>query len=157
ALLSDVRFIAFGVRAHEPLIDPNNYATLSYLVWIPLVHRHIARTWRTDSVKRNETVATVMASFALVLAVAATRSRAALLIIAACLVCWVALAVMRRRSVNVVVAHCVAALLAWVVASAVFSLTATPIKGFEFHSGLFVRGELIRAALSMFAGRPWGI
>lgn len=157
ALLSDVRFVAFGERAHEPLIDPNNYATLTYLAWIPLVHRHIARAWRTDSVGRTETVVPVVASFVLVLAIVATHSRTALLIVAACLVFWLALTLMRNRTRTAIVAHVVAAVCAWGVAEIVVSTTAIPTKGFEFHSGLFVRGELIRAALSMFSSHPWGI
>ena len=43
AAISDVRFVLFGERAHQPLVDPNNYAALMYLVWIPLVHRHLSR------------------------------------------------------------------------------------------------------------------
>jgi len=31
AALSAYRFVVFGERAHQPLLDPNNYAALMYL------------------------------------------------------------------------------------------------------------------------------
>src|SRR5262245_10820790 len=46
ALNSCVRFVVLGERAHQPMIDPNNYAALLYLVWIPLTHSHLSRVWQ---------------------------------------------------------------------------------------------------------------
>jgi len=38
-------FLIAGERAHAPMTDPNNYATLMYLCWIPLVHSQLSRSW----------------------------------------------------------------------------------------------------------------
>ncbi len=71
-------------------LDPNNYATLMYLVWIPLVHRYLAQGWRgarDDLAYRHALV--LASSFILVLAIIATRSRTALVIVGVAFALWI--------------------------------------------------------------------
>lgn len=42
AVYSSVRYLGWGDRAYLPLLGPNNYVTLLYLVWIPWLHGELA-------------------------------------------------------------------------------------------------------------------
>src|SRR5262249_32142064 len=57
AASSGVRFVLFGERAHDPLVDPNNYAALMYLFWIPFVHRHLTNAGQPDGTMSRGTLA----------------------------------------------------------------------------------------------------
>ena len=84
AAVSSVRFVMFGERAHQPLDDPNNYATLMYLVWIPLAHQYLAQGWRGEQTTSVEHACVLASSFLLILAIIATRSRTAMMIVGRC-------------------------------------------------------------------------
>ena len=61
-----------GERAHQPLADPNNYAALMYLVWIPLAHQYVAQGWRGARTASVRHALVLASSFMLVLAIIAT-------------------------------------------------------------------------------------
>jgi hypothetical protein len=154
---SAARFVLFGERAHEPLVDPNNYSTLLYLTWIPLVHWHLARGWRGRASGGGMTTIVLVASFVLLLAIIATRSRTSLLVVAGAFAVWAACAAIWRVSWVGLFANGAVAAAAFVVAGLVNSLTDASAKGLEFSSGISTREELLRAALAMFAQHPMGI
>ena len=157
AMNSSLRFVLFAERAHLPLPDPNNYAALMYLVWIPLVHWHLARGWRNDSLRRAQHVALFASSFVLILAIIATRSRTSTLIVCVAFVVWLLIGLLRRRSCKFLLAHVGVAVLASIVAACAAAVSDASPKGVEFAVGISVRHELIRAALAMFAQHPLGI
>src|SRR5262249_55177321 len=139
ASISSFRFVLFGERAQWPLVDPNNYATLMYLAWIPLVHRHLTRIWSGRSSSPPSEYGALVASFVLVLAIVATRSRTALLIVAGCLVFWSALAIKRRMRPFAVWRHWAVVVAAWCVGFVVNHMTEAAVKGMQFDGGLTIR------------------
>jgi O-antigen ligase len=157
AMYSAIRFVLFGERAHEPLVDPNNYSTLLYLTWIPLVHWYLARGWRGRTSSGGVMAVVLASSFVLLLAIIATRSRTSLLIVAGAFAVWIACAAAWRVSWTGLLANGVAAGAAFVVAGIVNSLTDASAKGLEFGGGLSTREELVRAALAMFGQHPMGV
>ncbi len=157
AAVSCVRFVLLGERAQQPLVDPNNYATLMYLVWIPLAHRYLAQGWRGESTGRAQHTWVIVASFLLVLSIVATRSRTALVIVAGALAVWALIAAICRVGWQRLLAQLGIVALALLVAVLVNTLTDVPVKGVEFGGGLAVRSELIHSALAMFAQHPMGI
>src|SRR5262249_38806611 len=72
------RFVLLAERAHQPMLDPNNYATLLYLVWIPVVHWHLCREWSGSPMSAKQRTAMFSGAFVIVLAIVATRSRVAM-------------------------------------------------------------------------------
>jgi O-antigen ligase len=157
AAVSSVRFVLLGERAQQPLVDPNNYATLMYLVWVPLAHRYLAQGWRGEPTALVRHSWVLASSFVLVLAIIATRSRTALLIVGGALAVWVLVAAVRRTAWARLLVQLGVVGLAIVVALAVNMFTDVPTKGLEFGGGLSVRYELIRSALAIFAQHPLGI
>ena len=157
AAISCIRFIAFGERAQQPLVDPNNYATLMYFAWIPLAHRYLAQGWRGEPTRRHQHAVVLVSSFLLVLAIIATRSRTALLIVAGAIVMWMLIATLRRVTWGRLLAQIGIVGLAVLVAIAVNLLTNAQAKGLALGGGLAVRSELIHSALAMFAQHPQGI
>jgi O-antigen ligase len=157
AMSSALRFVLFGERAQAPLVDPNNYAALMYLAWIPLVHRDLTRGWsgRARSVRLQFGV--FAASFVLVLAIVATRSRTALVLVAGCLALWFAIALAHRARTNKVWAHVAVASAAWCVGLVVNHLTDATLKGLQFEGGLAVRAALVRSAWAIWTEHPLGI
>jgi O-Antigen ligase len=154
---SCVRFLLYGERAHEPLNDSNGYASLIYLVWIPLVHFYLVRCWRGEPGSRLWQPLVIGASFVMLLALLATRSRTSALIVAVAVVLWMILVVVRRLSWRpLLIQLCVAA--GAVAVSIVCSTTSASVeRGLEFGGGLMVRIELIRAALAMLVQYPLGV
>src|SRR5262245_11436354 len=144
AALSSARFVLLGERAHQPLTDPNNYAALMYLVWIPLAHQYLAQGWRGERTSPVGHACVLASSFALILAIIATRSRVGMMIVGGALALWMAVAVVRRVGWERVLAQAVVVGLAVVVAFVVTTLADAPAKGLEFAGGLSVRHELIR-------------
>jgi hypothetical protein len=158
ATMSSVRFVVWGERAHEPMIDSNHYATLMYLVWIPLVHRHLTSGWRRDSMTAVEHRLTVASSFVLLLSIIATYSRTSQLIVVGAFVAWALIAAIRHLAWRRLILHVVIALVACIVAFAASVVNeAAASKGIEFGGGAAVRQELIRAAFAMLAQYPLGI
>jgi O-antigen ligase len=154
---SCVRFVLFGERAHQPMIDPNNYAALIYLVWIPLAHSHLSRVWQKIPTPRLLHGLFAASTFILILAVFATRSRTSLLVVAGAFVVWLAIVAVRRASSKWLLVHLCAAGVAWCVAIGATVVADASIRGLEFGTGVSVRHELIRAALVMFTQHPLGI
>ena len=76
ASISAGDYLLAGTRAHAPLWDPNNYVTLLYLVWIPWV---LLRLASAPSTAQGLVTAGVTWLFAL--ALLATHSRFALLVL----------------------------------------------------------------------------
>lgn len=113
ATIACVRFVALGERATLPLIDPNNFTTLMYLVWIPLVHAHLARA---ASAGRVVHAAVLGATFVLTLALFAAESRGGNLVVAVALAIWLGLASIRRLPWRSVLAVAAVAALAFAVA-----------------------------------------
>jgi O-antigen ligase len=154
---SCVRFVLFGERAHQPMIDPNNYAALMYLVWIPLAHSHLSRVWQKVPTPPLLHGLFAASTFILILTIFATRSRMSLFVVAGAFVVWLAIAVLRRVPVKWLLVHLCAGGLAWCVAIGATAVADASIRGLEFGTGLSVRHELVRAALVMFAQHPLGI
>ncbi len=136
AAVSSVRFALFGERAHQPLDDPNNYATLMYLVWIPLAHRYLAKGWSGEKTTPVGHACVLASSFVLVFALIATRSRTAMVIVGGALVLWIAIAVFRRTAWKRLFALTGAVGLALIVSIAVTTLTDALAKGLELGGGL---------------------
>jgi O-antigen ligase len=158
ASVSSFRFAMFGERAHLPLTDPNNYATLMYLVWIPLVHRYLADGWSGRSTTIPRHAFALAASFVLLLALIATRSRTALLVVAAAAGVWLVLGLsMRRMPWRRFGGQLAVAGVALALAGVLAAQHAAAGKGLAFGDGLSVRLALDRAALAMFAQHPFGI
>jgi len=155
---SALRFVVFGERAHQPMLDPNNYATLLYLVWIPIVHWHLCREWSGSRISAKERIAMFFGAFVVVLAIVATQSRTAMLIVVGALFVWLITAVWKRVSVKPLLGYAIATGLAWLVGVAVSAANLdSSLKGLEFGNGVAVRRELISSALSMFAQHPLGV
>lgn len=70
-------YVVTGQRAHAPLWDPSNYATLLYLVWIPWICRALG----TEHASVGRCLWLCLASAAVALALLATQSRVALLVV----------------------------------------------------------------------------
>jgi O-antigen ligase len=159
AMISSIRFVLFGERAHQPMVDPNHYGMLMYLVWIPLVHWHVARGWQNDLTIAPRLLhgAVLSASFLLTLSVIATHSRTSQLIVFGALAGWALMATFRRVSWRWLLAHVAVVAAAYGVEFVVATVSDVSSKGLEFGSGLSIRHELIRAALAMFAQHPLGV
>ncbi|MCR9261485.1 MAG: O-antigen ligase family protein [Pseudomonadaceae bacterium] len=120
-----VRYIGWGERAHGPMLDPNNYATLLYLVWIPWVHGQLdpdqsnASGLFADSPKyRNPVVAIV--SFVFVCTLLATHSRFSWLVIVGALLFWTGLGFRQKQNRKT---------LAWVAAAALVGALTYSLGG----------------------------
>src|SRR5262245_4918081 len=74
AAISCARFVLLGERAHQPLADPNNYAALMYVVWIPLAHRYLTQGWRGERTAFVRHAWVLASSFVMILAIVATSS-----------------------------------------------------------------------------------
>ena len=154
ALLSVIRFIHRGQAAFEPLTDPNNYASLLYLVWIPLAHRLLLGEWR-GTMMLNQRLVAHISLMILALAIFATSSRVGLAIVAAALVGWLLLLMFRRLTIGpwlVLVlstagVYAVCLLLQPQLGSGAFDTG-------EFGTGVNVRGALFSGAWQMFLDEP---
>ena len=157
AVLSVVRFFLYGERAHEPLIDPNNYATLTYLLWIPFVHTLLVRAWNEntgDHVALVRRIGELVVSFVLLMAIFATRSRTASLVVAGALLVWIVLAAFRRLSLREPLTHSVVAVAAL---AAVLSVSPQVAMGGAVKSlgmGADIRLDLLHSSWQMYADHP---
>jgi len=89
ALISVFDFIVLQQRAHAPLWDPNSYATLLYLVWVPWVLRYLG----TEQSRKTADGLCFGLTTVFCLAMLATESRWAMLVIGSVgsfvvLSCW---------------------------------------------------------------------
>ncbi len=81
AAYAGLDFLISGVRAAAPLSDPNNFATLLYLAWIPWLHERLALDHRDT----NDLGLTGGVSLIAGVAIFATQSRyGALVVLAVC-------------------------------------------------------------------------
>ncbi|HVM96430.1 MAG TPA: O-antigen ligase family protein, partial [Candidatus Acidoferrales bacterium] len=159
AVYSGARFVVFGERAHAPLVDPNNYAALMYLAWIPLVHHHLVGATGPNATASNasHTVLALAASFLLLLTIVATRSRASELVVFGAFGAWIFLFARMPTAKRWLSAHAGVALLAWLIGVAVTTFGHGSSKALDFGGGIATRGELLRAAFAMFEQHPFGI
>ncbi|MCZ6887858.1 MAG: hypothetical protein O7H39_05125 [Gammaproteobacteria bacterium] len=143
ALIADARFLLSGARAHLPLYDPNNFATLVYLAWIPLLHRWVgsaATSWGA------------LATAVFTLAIFATGSRAGSGIVICVFVVMAALLVWRGGSLRALAVHGAAAALAFgaYVLLSPSGLAEGSLSAQELVDGWSIRALLNGSALAMF-------
>ena len=151
AFLSAARFLLFGERAHLPLIDPNNYASLMYAAWIPWVHMHLIRRWRGAPARWFEWPV----AFVLLVALIATQSRVGTIIAAVAVIVWIAIALVRRERVAPVLSHGSLLVAAYAIGMALAGGASLAIDGSGgIGSGIASRFALLGAAFEMFASRP---
>ena len=145
-------YFSRGVRASWPLDDPNNFAALIYLLYLPWLHTVLCRAWRGDGLHPAAFPATVL----VVVAVFASESRAGLGVLAVAFAVWLALAALRGLSLRPVLLH--GALAAAAFSLCLLSLGAAGIApGGEntLSGGLAVRALLIQVAFDAWLERPW--
>ena len=154
AAISFFRLLAFGERARLPLTDPNNYATLLYLLWIPWVHQALVRRWRGEPRNLAATSVEVGCSFLLVAGVFATQSRTALLIVGVALILWFAIALYRKLSLSAPMLHTVAAALAMasVLLASPPDFVANRVASLGI--GVSVRLDLMLSGWHMYVDHP---
>jgi len=154
ALVSDVRFFGYGQRAFEPLLDPNNYASLLYMCWIPLAHWLLLHEWRAP-LKLQLRIPLYGLLMLLAVAIFATSSRVGTVIVALALIGWLLLAWRRRLRLTpwlVLFACTTAAYL--LCLSAAPEIASSSYDAAEFATGVNVRGALNNAAWQMFLQSP---
>ncbi len=146
ALMSVLRFWLTGQRAFEPLLDTNNYASLLYLLWIPLGHRLLVGYWQQKSTPFRQLLGYLL-SMVLAMATFATSSRVGSLIVAAALLGWFVLAIIRRFDLK-----------PWLLLSGLTAgtyglvlLGAPDIVSSSYNQAEFVTGVEVRAALNSAA------
>lgn len=154
AAISLVRLAAFGERARLPLVDPNNYAALMYLLWIPFVHTCLARRWQGHASSGPARALAPLASFLLLGALFATQSRAATFVVLGATGAWLAMALSSRRSPAVLVPHAIAGLVAFACVLALTPVDVIALKTESFGAGVDVRFDLMRAGVEMFLDHP---
>ena len=74
AVVSTFSFLVYGMRAHAPLFDPNNYVALLYLCWVPWV------LGRHSLTKPKSLLLTGSVSLVVAIAMFASYSRFAMLV-----------------------------------------------------------------------------
>jgi O-antigen ligase len=156
ASISVFRFLVFGTRAHEPLIDPNNYGAVLYFVWIVFAHRLHVASWRGKKLPTLRLVAVMGVSLVLLLAIFATWSRACVVVVACATILWLIIAVARRLPLWSVLLHAAIALVAYVVVVLAYPEVIDKVSASRVEAGLEIRVELLRAAWTMFVDRPVG-
>ena len=154
ATISCVRLVLFGERASLPLVDPNNYASLLYLAWIPFVHARIAWAW-VQAPSTRERAVEALGSFLFLVALFATQSRTAVVIVAIALGAWFAIGVFKRQRLGPPLVHAAiaGAALATVLLSSPHDLVASRVA--TVGAGVDVRLDLLRAALHMYVDHPF--
>lgn len=88
AAISAVEFTFWGLRAHTPLFEPNNYVTLLYLAWLPWVLTRAAA-----DAQPAQHILSALITLIVCTAMFATHSRFAFLVVAGCclllvFLCW---------------------------------------------------------------------
>jgi hypothetical protein len=150
AIVSAVRFVLYDQRAYDPLADPNNYATLVYLAWIPAAHFCLLQLWERPSwlPYAGLAVMTVAAS----LSVFATGSRAGSAILVGAVAAWAAWAIWYRRDLKPVILVVVLVLASyWLFGVLSPELKAAAMGSSEVDSSLNVRWLMLDAAFQIAA------
>ena len=157
ALFSCWQFFAAGIRANKPINDPNNYASLLYLLWIPSLHLLLVRRWTAQAMPAGLVVLGLAGTALVMTTMFATESRAGLIILGVALACWWGLALSRRLSVRDLALHTSIALLVFVACTIAMGTSGVAPGGDNtFTGGMTVRFGLIGEALELFLERPLG-
>jgi hypothetical protein len=156
AVNSSVRFVVLAERAFQPLLDANNYGTLMYLIWIPLVHRTLLQQWRSGTSDRGQRIVGLLASFFLLLTIFATRSRTSALIVVGSFAFWAALTQLKHLSWGPLLKQIGVAALAFVTWETASTAHGVQPRGIEFGGGMSVRMELLHSAFAMLEQHPFG-
>ena len=90
AIHSAVAFLSNGQRAYEPLSDANHYASMLYLVWIPLAHYLLVGSWQ-QRMPAGRLLPIHVLLFVFAMVIAATASRVGMFILLAALAGWLLL------------------------------------------------------------------
>jgi O-antigen ligase len=154
AVISALRFVTTGQRAFEPLIDPNNYASLLYLFWIPLTHRILVSHWQ-GRFRIVQLLPGIALTLVLAMAIFATSSRVGSLIVAAAFAGWLFLGLGRKLNLRLglVLAGSTAAVYLLVLLLAP-EFSSSAYNGEDIVSGLDIRSALNTSALQMFLQAP---
>jgi O-antigen ligase len=154
AVHSAIAYLVWGERAYQPFGDPNHYASLLYLVWIPLAHVTLQRSWQ-GATELRWLLPSHLLLFTLVLAIIATGSRVGMTIVAAALFGWLLLVLLRRLSVVPLLglyASAATALLVWWLA---LPDSVPPVfDGEYFNTGVGIRASLNLATLEIMRAAP---
>ena len=150
AVYSIWNFFVNDLRAAWPIGDPNNYASLVYLVWVPWLHHQLAGCpangrWAWGL------VVTAIAS----ITIYATESRAGAGLVLLAFVVWSLLAVTKKLSLRPVIAHLVTTV--GVFAFCVLTLGAQGVASTgssSIEGGIGVRVQLALAALNLVPEHP---
>jgi len=87
AMVALLRFIADGVRPAWPLVDPNNYATLLYVVFFPWLWLYCRQSWRGGAGRPVDAAALLMtAVFAATVFASQSRAGSAIFFVGLALV-----------------------------------------------------------------------
>jgi len=156
ALLSVFRFFVYGERAHMPLIDPNNFATMMYLVWIPFVHWMLVDHNNIFSPSKWWKIIGYAVSFTLLCAMFATQSRMGAYICGLTFLLWLYLGFRNRLSAKNIFSHLCLFVIAFMFAgdNGLSTLGEGAAPG-DVGSGLQVRLLMIESAIQMYLDYPW--
>ena len=156
AVYSDLRFFFYGERAHLPIIDPNNFATLIYLVWVPFVHFMLFDAGEIFTASRLKRITGYLISLILLCALFATQSRMGVYLSGAALLVWVYLVLTGRIHFSRLVPQLSAWVLALVLVGDLGPAVISDGTGQgSVSAGLDIRLLMIEAAIRMYADYPW--
>ncbi|MEM7220116.1 MAG: O-antigen ligase family protein [Pseudomonadota bacterium] len=152
ALFAALQLVLTGARASWPVGDPNNYASVIYIAWIPLVHRALAAGW---SGRGGSWLPGLCLTALAILALFATESRAGFAICVVAFLVWWALALWRRFALRLLLAHTLVALGVFAAALLIFGAEAVaPGGGNTIAGGAGIRLGLISSAWQFYVDRP---
>jgi len=158
AVFSVWQFFTLDIRANKPINDPNNYASLLYLLWIPSLHLLLARLWAQQPLPIALQGLGLFGTALVMATMFATESRAGLIIIGVAFACWWGLALSRRFTLRDVAAHTLMALVVLGVCTlAMGTAGVAPGGDNTFTGGMTVRFGLIAEAWALFLERPLGV
>ena len=154
-VFSVIRFLVSGQRAHDPLVDPNNYASMIYLLWVPLAHTYLQRRWQGVETGRAVTIGVHLMSWAALSAVFATGSRTGAAIVIGVFGLWLVWGMWRRRRLGPWLGLFGGAVLAYaIVGLHAPNVVNNSISAASYGDGVSARATLISAALSMYLDHP---
>ena len=157
ALYSVVRFFLYGERAHMPLMDPNNYATLMYLTWIPFVHWMLTNENSLVMQSKWGRIAGYCLSFTLLCAMFATQSRMGVYLTGIALLVWIYFGIAHRCRLLSVLPHIFIFILGIsLIGNLGESVLNEGTGQASVESGLEIRLLMLESARQMFLDYPWG-
>ena len=150
AVISIWNFFVNDLRAAWPVGDPNNYASLLYLVWVPWLHHQLVGY----TTNRRWAFGLVFSGIASV-AMYTTESRAGAGLVLLAFVVWVLLAITQKVSLRPVIAHL--ATTVGIFTMCVLTLGAQGVAATgnsSIEGGIGVRLQLALAALNLVPEHP---